>query len=76
MNLLQRIAGAALGVLLFVAAAVFASVIFAAIAALALMAWAWVWWRARNLPRQDKGVVVEGEYRVEGETTRLEDRER
>ena len=76
MKLLQRIAGAVLGVLLFVAAAVFASAILAIVAALALMLWAWVWWRTRNLPRQGRGVVVEGEYRVEGETTRLEDRKR
>lgn len=76
MNLLQRLAGAALGLLLFAAALVFASVILAIVAALALMVWAWVWWRSRNLPQRAKSVVVEGEYRVERETPRLEDRER
>ena len=76
MNLLQRVAGAALGLVLFAAALVFASVILAIVAALALMVWAWVWWRTRNLPQRGKGVVIEGEYRVERETTRLVDRER
>ncbi|MBI3374835.1 MAG: hypothetical protein HY017_24195 [Betaproteobacteria bacterium] len=76
MNILQRLAGAALGLLLFAAALVFASVVLAIVAALALLVWAWVWWRRRNLPQRGAGVVIEGEYRVEGERTRLEDRER
>ena len=75
MNLLQRFAGAVLGLVLFAAALVFASVILAIFAALALMVWAWVRWRTRNLPQRGKGVVIEGEYRVERETARLEDRE-
>lgn len=77
-GLLQRVAGAALGIVLFVAAAVFASVILAIAAAFALLAWTWFWWRKRNLPRRrGDGVVIEGEYRVEPEQpTRLEDRER
>lgn len=76
MNLLQRFAGAALGLVLFAAALVFASVFVAIVAALALIIWAWVWWRTRNLQQRGRSVVIEGEYRVEGETTRLEDRER
>ncbi len=76
MNLLQRCAGAVLGLALFIVALVFASVVLAAVAALALMLWAWVWWRTRNLKRQAQGVVIEGEYRAEQETSRLEDRER
>lgn len=69
-GLLQRVAGAAVGILLFVAAMVFASVILAVIAVLALAAWAWIWWRTRNLPNRRRGVVVEGEYRVEPEQPR------
>ena len=74
MNLFQRIAGAVLGVVLFVLALVFASVIFAVAAVLALALWAWLWWRTRNLPRRGQGTVIEGEYRVESETRRIDDR--
>ena len=73
MNLLQRVAGAVVGVIFFVLALVFASVIFAVAAVLALAIWAWLWWRTRNLPRRGQGTVIEGEYRVESETRRLDD---
>jgi hypothetical protein len=73
LNLLQRVAGAVLGVLLFVLAFVFASVILAAAAVIALALWAWLWWRTRNLPRRAQGTVIEGEYRVENETRRIDD---
>lgn len=79
MNLLQRVAGALLGVVLFVLALVFASVILAVAAAIALVVGAWLWWRTRNLPRPGSGgshsggTVIEGEYRVERETRRLDD---
>ena len=74
MNLLQRVVGAALGVLLFIAAFIFASVIFAVVAALALLVWGWLLWRTRNLPKRSRGTVIEGEYRVEREVRRLDDR--
>ena len=76
MNLLQRVAGGVLAVVLFVLALVFASVIFAVAAVLALALWAWLWWRTRELRRaaaQAEGSVIEGEYRVERETRRLDD---
>ena len=73
MNLLQRIAGAVLGILLFVLAFVFASVILAVAAVVALALWAWLWWRTRNLPRRGQGTVIEGEYRVESEVKRIDD---
>ena len=81
MNLLQRIAGALIGVVLFVLALVFASVILAVAGAIALVAGAWLWWRTRNLPRPGPGArpgsgggtVIEGEYRVEREVRRLDD---
>jgi sugar phosphate permease len=73
LNLLQRVAGAVLGVLLFVLALVFTSVILAVAGAIALLVGAWLWWRTRNLPRRGPGTVIEGEYRVESETRRVDD---
>jgi len=78
LNLVLRVAGAVLGVLLFVLAFVFASVIFAVVAVIALVLWAWLWWRTRELRRaaeQSRGAIIEGEYRVERETRRLDDRD-
>jgi hypothetical protein len=49
--LLQRLVGGAIAVVLFVLALVFASVIFAVVAVLALAAWGWLMWRTRHLPR-------------------------
>jgi len=79
LNLLQRIAGAVVGVVLFVLALVFTSVILAIAGAIALVVGAWLWWRTRNLPRPGpgraggSGTVIEGEYRVEREVRRLDD---
>ncbi len=76
MNLFQRVAGAVLGILLFAAAFIFASVIFAVVAVIALVVWAWLMWRTRNLPKRGPGTVIEGEYRVEREVRRLDEPER
>lgn len=76
MSLFQRIAGAALGILLFIAALFFASVVLAAAALLALGVWGWLWWQTRELRKaaaKAEGTVIEGEYRVERETRRLDD---
>jgi membrane protein implicated in regulation of membrane protease activity len=73
LNLLLRVAGAVLGILLFVLAFVFASVIFAVVAVLALVLWACLLWRTRNLPKRGRGTVIEGEYRVEREVRRIDD---
>ena len=74
-NLLQRVFGAVLGIALFVAAFVFASVLLAVVAVVALLVWAWLAWRTRNLPkRQRDGVVIEGEYRVESERISRDER--
>ena len=75
-NLLQRILGAVLGIALFIAAILFASVILAIAATLALLIWGWLWWRTRAIrraAREGESVVIEGEYRVEREARRLED---
>ncbi len=75
MNLIQRIAGIAIGLLLFVLAFIFASVILAVAGGIALGVWAWLAWKTRNLPRAARkaGTVVEGEYRVEREARRIDD---
>ena len=70
MELFQRIVGAVLGILLFVAAFVFASFLLAAVAAFALVIWGWLWWRTRKL-RSDiergEQVIIDGNYRIERE---------
>jgi hypothetical protein len=76
LNVVQRIAGIAVGLVLFVLAFVFASVILAVAGGIALGVWAWLAWKTRKLRREAKkaeGTVVEGEYRVERETRRLDD---
>lgn len=79
MNVLQRILGIALAIVLFIAAFIFASVIFAAAAMLALGVWGWLAWKTRDLRKaaaqskaQTEGTVIEGEYRVERETRRID----
>jgi hypothetical protein len=79
LNLLQRIAGAALSVVLFVLALVFTSLVLAAAGGIALGVWAWLAWKTRKLRReaaQGDGSVIEGEYRVEREVRRLDDEPR
>lgn len=79
MNLLQRIAGAALGVVLFVLALIFTSVLLAVAGGIALGVWAWLAWKTRRLRREARpadaagGAVIEGEYRVEREVRRIDD---
>ena len=76
MNLLQRIAGIAVGVVLFVLAVIFASVMLAVAGGVALGVWAWLLWKTRKLRKEAEkrgGTVVEGEYRVEREVRHLDD---
>ena len=78
---MQRILGAFIGLALFVAAFVFASVVLAVAAAAALVLWGWLCWRTRDLPKAaaerragagaGQGTVVDGEV-IEGEVTRTE----
>jgi len=75
LNLIQRIAGIAIGLVLFVLAFIFASVILAAAGGIALGVWAWLAWKTRNIRREMRkgdGSVIEGEYRVERETRRID----
>jgi hypothetical protein len=51
-------------------------VIFAVAATLALLVWGWLMWRTRGVrraARKAEGTVIEGEYRVERETRRIDD---
>lgn len=73
---MQRIVGAALSVVLFVLALVFTSLILAAAGGIALGVWAWLAWKTRRLRRgagSADGAVIEGEYRVEREVSRLDE---
>lgn len=63
MNLLQRVVGGVLAVVLFVLALVFASVLFAVVAVLALAVWAWLLWRTRHLPRRTARAGTTGSAR-------------
>jgi uncharacterized iron-regulated membrane protein len=75
-NFLQRAAALAVGLILTIAALIFASVILAVAAAVAIVLGAWLWWRTRDVRRElrrrglhaadverTEGAVIEGEYR-------------
>jgi len=75
-NLLQRAVAVVVGMVFLVLAFVFASVIFAVAAILALMIWGWLMWRTRHLRRdleRQQGTVVEGEYRIEREVRGIDE---
>lgn len=76
-ELLRRAAGFLLGLVLLAVAIVFASVLLALAAVLALLLGGWFWWRTRALrsqAAQRRSLVIEGQYRVEREDKRLGDR--
>jgi len=76
LNVLARIAGAIVGVALFILALLFASVLLAVAGGVALGVWAWLLWKTRKLRKEAEkrgGAVVEGEYRVEREVQQLDD---
>jgi uncharacterized membrane protein len=75
-NFLQRAAALAVGLILTIAALIFASVVLALAAAIALVLGSWLWWRTREVRRELRrraaeapsarradGAVIEGEYR-------------
>lgn len=79
MNFLQRAVAVVVGMVFLVLAFIFASVIFAVAAILALMIWGWLMWRTRHLRRdlaRGEGSVIEGEYRVEREVHRIDEERR
>ena len=79
LKLLQRLAGVAVAIVLAIAALIFASVVLALAAAIALVVGGWLWWHTRDLRRdlerraqEEQGTVIEGEYRVERDTRRID----
>jgi hypothetical protein len=75
MGVLQRIVGVVLGLLFLLAVFIFTSLILAALLAVGLVVWGWLWWRTRALRRAAPGgVVVEGEYRDVTPAPHIEDR--
>lgn len=63
--MLQRLAGAVLGALLFLSLFVFVSFVLALVIAAGLVVWGWLWWRTRQLRRamsKRQGAVIEGEF--------------
>jgi hypothetical protein len=73
MTFLQRLLGAALGILFLLAVLVFASIALAILLAGGIAVWAWLAWRSRSLPRRH---TIEGEYRDVTELERMERRGR
>ena len=77
MGVLQRIVGVVLGLLFLAAVFIFTSLIVAALLAVGIVVWGWVWWRTRALRRAQRGgAVVEGEYRDVTPLPRIEERDR
>jgi len=79
MRLLQQALGLLVGLVLLALALVFASILLAVFAVLALVLGGWFWWRTRDLRKrareaQGQGVTIEGEYREEREVRRLDER--
>ena len=60
-----------LGVALVATALFFASVLVIVAVATLLAIGGWVWWRSRGLKSGERGVVIEGEWRVESDPHRL-----
>jgi hypothetical protein len=76
MGVLQRVVGVGLGLLFLVAVFIFTSLIVAALLAVGLVVWGWVWWRTRALRRAQRGgAIVEGEFRDVTPSRRIERRD-
>lgn len=76
MRVLTQIVGVLLGLVLFAAALVFTSLILAIAGGIALGVWVWLWWKTRGLRREVEKAgpsVIEGEYRVERKSRRIDD---
>jgi len=76
-GMLQRFIGAVVGALAFVFLFIFASFVLALVVAAGLLIGGWLWWRTRHLrrtARQQKGSIIEGEFRDETAPQRIERR--
>lgn len=85
MLFLQRFLAVVLALGLAAVGLVFASILIAVMMAAAVSVGGWLWWRTRHLRKQaaqaaaappPSGTVLEGEFRVERETRRLETNEK
>lgn len=83
MGLLQRLLGLLIAIPLLIAAFLFASLVLALAAGVALVFGGWLWWKTRHVrrameqqmqggPPRSGGAVIEGEYRVERERQRID----
>lgn len=76
-NVLKKLLGLGAGIIAVVASLMFFMVAFAVIVAVALMVWAYFWWKTRKLRRALReqqgmaasGTVIDGEAVVVRETT-------
>jgi len=75
-NFLQRAVALVAGLLLTVAAFVFASLVLALAAAIAIVLGAWLWWRTPDIRREVERRQGEapGRVTIEGEYRRLDER--
>jgi hypothetical protein len=63
MPLIQRLVGAVLAALFLLAVFVVASLALGVLLAVGLAVWGWLWWKTRSLRKEDRNVVIEGEFR-------------
>jgi hypothetical protein len=70
MHLLHNLFRVLLAVALIATALVFAALLVVVALATVLLIGGWVWWRRRHLERS-KGVVIEGEFRVDDHPQRI-----
>jgi cobalamin biosynthesis protein CobD/CbiB len=75
MPLIQRLVGAVLAALFLLAAFVVASLALGVLLAVGLAVWGWLWWKTRSLRKEDRNVVVEGEFRDVTAAERLAQRD-
>ncbi|MGQ0545366.1 MAG: phosphate regulon sensor protein PhoR [Betaproteobacteria bacterium] len=77
-NFLQKAFALAVGLVLMIAALVFASVVLAVAAAIAIVLGGWLWWRTRHLRRELQRRAAEappaGRATIEGEYRRIDER--
>jgi hypothetical protein len=76
-NFLQKAATLAVGIILAIAALIFASVLLALAAAIALVLGGWLWWRTRHLRREIERRAAEappGRVTIEGQYRRIDER--